>query len=151
MPIKLGVVGLSNNGAAWASLALIPPLFAPPLKDQYTLTALATRSAESAKTSADHFSTLAGAQVKPYSGAAGAIAEDPDLDLIAISVKAPAHLAAALPAIEAGKAIFVEWPAGKNLSETRELAEKAKAKGVRSIVGLQGWQTPVIRKVRAPS
>ncbi|KAI0028694.1 NAD-binding Rossmann fold oxidoreductase [Vararia minispora EC-137] len=148
MPIKLGVVGLSKNGGAWASMALVPPLFEEPLKSEYTLTALSTSSADSASASAEHFGAAAGAKVKPYSSATDAIASDTDVEMVAVSVKAPSHLAAALPIINAGKDIFVEWPAGKNLEETRQLAQRAKEKNVRSMVGLQGWQTPLVKKVK---
>ncbi|KAF8542810.1 hypothetical protein BDD12DRAFT_823497 [Trichophaea hybrida] len=43
-----------------------------------------------------------------------------------------------IPALEAGKMAFVEWPLGANLSEAEELARIAEEKGVRTVVGLQG-------------
>ena len=67
---------------------------------------------------------------------------------MAVTIRAPSHKAATLAAIEAGKDVFIEWPAGANLQETSELAAAAKAKGVKTIVGLQGRQSPVIKKVK---
>jgi len=145
--IKLGVVGLSKS-SGWASTALIPPLFTEPLSKQYRITALSTSSEASATANAEHFTAQAGSPVKAYSGDTSAIAADEDVDAVAVVIKAPAHKSAALPVIAAGKDIFVEWPAGKNIAETKEIAQAAKAKGIRSMVGLQSWQLPIVTKVR---
>ncbi|KAG9318039.1 oxidoreductase [Chiua virens] len=48
----------------------------------------------------------------------------------------------------AKKSFYIEWPAGRNLQETKELAEAARQNGVRSIVGLQGRQSPVLNKAK---
>ncbi|KAH8832028.1 hypothetical protein DL96DRAFT_1451655, partial [Flagelloscypha sp. PMI_526] len=66
------------------------------------------------------------------------IAQDLDLDLIAVSVGSHLHFKAVTPALKVGKNVFVEWPAGANLKETEALAALAKVKGVRTLVGLQG-------------
>jgi hypothetical protein len=63
-------------------------------------------------------------------------------------VKIPEHYEALMPAIEVGKKIFVEWAPGKNLAETLQLAETAKAKGIKSMVAAQGVYTAYARKVR---
>ncbi|TFY77183.1 hypothetical protein EWM64_g6826 [Hericium alpestre] len=145
-PIKIGFVGLSSRG--WASTNLAPPLLKSPLSDQYTLTAVSTSSAESARVSAEKYGGLFSRPVKPYHGSTEAIANDPDVDLVAVSVKTPQHKAALIPAIAAGKDVFVEWPLGRNLQESIELAEAAKQKGVRTLIGLQSWQTPLTNKVK---
>jgi hypothetical protein len=64
------------------------------------------------------------------------------------SVNAALHRETVLPAIEAGKDVFVEWPAGNGLKESIELAEASRRKGIRTMVGLQGRNTPVVKKVR---
>ncbi|KAK7047198.1 hypothetical protein VNI00_006864 [Paramarasmius palmivorus] len=145
-PIKLGFVGLSSKG--WATTVLAPPLFQPPLDSQYTLTALSTTNEASAAESALKWSAGKHKKVKPYHGDGAQIAQDPDVDLVVVSVKGPQHRGPTLAAIEAGKDVFVEWPAGKNLKETQELYEAAKKKGVRTIVGCQGRQSPVIKKLK---
>ncbi|KAH9926364.1 hypothetical protein B0H21DRAFT_839432, partial [Amylocystis lapponica] len=50
--------------------------------------------------------------------------------------------------IEAGKDLFIEWPAGRNLQETVALAEAAKRKGIRTMVGLQSRQSPALNKLK---
>lgn len=146
-PIRVGVIGLSTQG--WAATGLIPPLLEPLLKDKYTITAIATRSAASAKATAAKYSELTGHTVKGYYGEGGAtqIANDPDVDLVVVSVKVTDHWKAAKPAIDAGKDIFLEWSPGKSLEENIALAEAAKAKGVRSIIGVQSGQSVTIRNV----
>ncbi|KAI0685360.1 NAD-binding Rossmann fold oxidoreductase [Cytidiella melzeri] len=148
-PIRLGVIGLSAN-KGWASTDLIPPIFDPLLADKYTLTALSTSSEQSAKNAAEKYSSLAGHTVKGYYGTQGwtDIANDPEVDLVVVSVKVPDHYAAILPAIEAGKDVFVEWTPGKNLDETLRMAQAANAKGVRSLVGAQAAHAKYLRKVK---
>ena len=85
--------------------------------------------------------------VKAYYGNTSKIASDLEVELIAVLVKAPTHKAALLPAIEAGKDIFIEWPAGVGLKKSTELAEAVKRKGIRTIIGLQARQSPVVVKV----
>lgn len=72
-----------------------------------------------------------GHPVKPYHGDTSQIANDANVDLVIVAIKAPAHKAAILPAIEAGKDVFVEWPAGTNSKDTAEIAAAAKAKAVK--------------------
>ncbi|KAH9919222.1 NAD-binding Rossmann fold oxidoreductase, partial [Amylocystis lapponica] len=145
-PIRLGFVGLSTNG--WASWLLAPPLLQEPLSSAYTLAAVSTSNATSAAKSAEHYSELAGNQVKAYHGTSTAIAADNELDMVAVSVKAPLHIETVMPIIEARKDLFIEWPAGRNLQETVALAEAAKRKGIRTMVGLQSRQSPALNKVR---
>lgn len=140
-PIKVGVIGLSSTG--WASTALAPGLLNAP---SFSLTAVSTSSAASAEVSAQKYTELTGHPVKAFHGAASGIANDKDVDLVAVSVKAPSHKEAALAVIEAGKNLFVEWPAGSSVKETEEIAAAAKAKGVKAFVGLQGRHTPAAKK-----
>ncbi|KAF7330980.1 NAD-binding Rossmann fold oxidoreductase [Mycena venus] len=144
-PIRVGVVGLSASG--WASMALAPALQHPSLASKYLLTAVSTTSDTSASVSAKTYSTETNS-VKPFSGDTAHIANDPDVDLVMISVRAPGHKRAALPVISAKKSLFIEWPAGLNLRETTEIAEAAKMQGIRTMVGLQGRYTPVVCKIK---
>ncbi|KAF5368996.1 hypothetical protein D9758_002840 [Tetrapyrgos nigripes] len=141
--INIGFIGLSKSG--WASTALAPPLLR---NDKYALKAVSTTSKESAEASAANYSKLSGYEVKPYHGRTDQIANDPDVGLVAVAVNVRLHKETLTPVLEAGKDFFVEWPAGKNTAETIEFAKTAKAKGLRSIVGLQGWQAPAIKKVQ---
>ncbi|PBK79384.1 NAD(P)-binding protein [Armillaria gallica] len=143
-PLRLGFIGLSTKG--WASTHLVPPLLAPPLSSQYKLLAVSTTNPTSAEASATKYST-ANTTVKAYH-TPESIASDPDLDIVAVSVKTPNHLENATKVIEAGKDLFIEWPAGRGLKETRLLADLAKEKGIRTIVGLQARQSALFRKVK---
>ncbi|KZV59912.1 NAD-binding Rossmann fold oxidoreductase [Peniophora sp. CONT] len=147
MTIRIGFVGLSKSGG-WAALGLAPPLFSEPLNSQYSLVALSTSSSTSASESAKHFSELASTTVRAYHGPTDAIAANDELDLVAVSVNPPSHRTAVLPLLEKGRNVYVEWPVGNTINETKEFVAKAQEKGVRTIVGLQGWQTPVVRRIR---
>ncbi|KAF8965736.1 NAD-binding Rossmann fold oxidoreductase [Flammula alnicola] len=145
-PINVGFIGLSAKG--WASSALAPSLLQPSLQGKYNLVAVSTTSEASAKASAQKYGVQVGHEVKAYHGDSSQIAADPGVDLVIVSVKAPLHKQVVLPVIEAKKPFFVEWPAGASLKETLEIAEAAKKQNVRSIVGLQGRSSPVIKKVK---
>ena len=149
LPIRVGVIGLSTSGG-WATTLLGPLLdTTSPVFQKYKIVALSTRSAESASATAEKYSTQLGHTIKAYHGASGSrdLAQDPDVDLVIVTVKVTDHKAAVFPAIEAGKDVFVEWPLGKSLEETVEIAQKAKAKGVRAMVGTQAIHTPIVKKV----
>lgn len=147
-PIKVGFIGLSATG--WAASALGPSLLQSSLQSKYNLVAISTTSEESAKASAEKHSAQTGHVIKPYHGDSSLIAADPDVDLVVVSVKAPKHKQVILPVIEKKKNFFIEWPAGTNLKDTLEIAEAAHRNGVKSIVGLQARNSPVIKKVCRP-
>lgn len=141
-PIRVGFVGLSSTD--WASSALAPSLLSSPA---YKLTALSTTNADSAQAAAAKYTEQLGHAVTPYHGSTSQIAGDSEVDLVVVSVRTAHHKAALIPAIEAGKDVFIEWPAGRNLAETQELADRAREKGIRTAVGLQGRHSPALRKV----
>ncbi|KAF9555729.1 NAD-binding Rossmann fold oxidoreductase [Agrocybe pediades] len=145
-PIKVGFVGLSATG--WAATVSGPALLQPSLRDSYDLVAVSTSSEASAKASAEKYGKDVGHPVKAYYGPTSKIASDPDIDLVAVSVKAMYHREAALPVLEAGKNIFLEWPAGACLEDTKILADAARKKGVKTVIGLQGRQIRTIAKVK---
>ncbi len=144
-PIRTGFVGLSTSG--WASILLGPTLTQ---NENFLLTAISTTSEESEKVSAGKYGAD-GHAVKPYFGSTKAIASDPDVDFVAVAVRSPHHRDALIPIIEAGKPFFIEWPAGKSTAETKEFAEAARMKGLRTMVGTQGRHSGVIKKVRLRS
>ncbi|KAF8649577.1 hypothetical protein AX16_005668 [Volvariella volvacea WC 439] len=133
----------------WASAQLSKPLFEAPLSSSYKLVAVSTTNAKSAVASAKKHSEIIGTTVKAYHGSVDAIANDPEVDLVAISVKAPDHREAVLSAIKAGKDVFVEWPAGAGLAQTQEIAEEAQKKGVKVFIGTQSRQSLVVSKLKS--
>src|SRR5207237_2447897 len=48
----------------------------------------------------------------------------------------------------AGKAVYCEWPLGRDLNDARAMAELAAKEGVRTVVGLQARQAPAIEFVQ---
>jgi predicted dehydrogenase len=141
-PIKVGFIGLSTSG--WADSILGPTLVK---NTDYKLVALSTTSPTSAETAAKKYSSLSSGTVKAYHGSSDQISNDPEVDLVAVSVKTPYHKEVATTVLQAGKDLFIEWPAGRNTEETRELARLAQEKGIRNVVGLQGRYSRVVKKV----
>ncbi|KAI3602092.1 nad-binding rossmann fold oxidoreductase family protein [Moniliophthora roreri] len=147
LPIRLGFVGLSANG--WAASVTVPPLLEQPLSSKYTITAVSTTNPTSAKASAEKYSKLVSAEVRECHGSTEHVANDSNVDMVAISVRTPGHVNAALPVLQAKKDLFIEWPAGLHLAGTREIAEAAKRSGVKTLVGFQTRHAAYARKVRS--
>ena len=78
-----------------------------------------------------------------------ALADDPDIDVVICSTRVDKHLRGSLPSVKAGKRVFIEWPVGSSLAQTKEIRDKAKQKGIRSLVGLQKRHNPFVTKVRS--
>jgi predicted dehydrogenase len=136
--IRVGVIGASPDGG-WAAAAHLPALAA---LDRYEVSAVATTRAESAARAAETW----GARHALTSAAE--LAGHPDVDLVVVSVRAPAHAAAIRPALAAGKHVLSEWPLGATLAEAEELAAAAARTGVVTAIGLQALRSPSVRWVR---
>ncbi len=76
------------------------------------------------------------------------LVNDADVDVVAITVKVPYHLELATAALDAGKAVYCEWPLGNGLIEAETLAALAKKKGVLAVAGLQARSAPSVAYVR---
>jgi predicted dehydrogenase len=143
MTIRIGIIGLSADNSSWTSRGHIIPLKTTHLSSLYKLTAIATSSAATATPSAAVW------RVPPnhahHSG--DSIAADSEVDLVVVSVKLPMHKEPALPALNAGKDVLVEWPLANGLKEVEELVEAARVGGGRAFVGLQARCSPTILKV----
>src|SRR5437016_6490146 len=70
------------------------------------------------------------------------------VDLVAVTVKVPHHLELATAALEAGKAVYCEWPLGNGLKEAETLAALARQKGTLAVAGLQARSAPSVAYVR---
>src|SRR5213078_3691954 len=51
-------------------------------------------------------------------------------------------------ALTAGKAVYCEWPLGRDLDDARAMAALAAGQGVRTVLGLQARQAPAIEFVQ---
>jgi predicted dehydrogenase len=70
---------------------------------------------------------------------------DPDIDIVAVTVKVPEHRAIVLAALAAGKHVYCEWPLGRTLAEAEEMAAAAKSAKGRTAIGTQGVLAPAVR------
>ena len=71
-----------------------------------------------------------------------------DVDVVAVTVKVPHHRELVSAALAAGKAVYCEWPLGRDVEEARAMAALAAAQRVRTVVGLQARHAPAIEFVR---
>src|SRR5438093_2591505 len=135
-PSKLGVgiIGVSPT-RGWAATAHIPALRALP---NYEIRALSAHSAESARAAGEAFGV--GAVFSDHEQ----LVSQPDVDLVAVTVKVPHHRDLVTAALAAGKAVYCEWPLGRDLGDARAMAGLAAGQGVRTVVGLQARQAPAI-------
>ncbi|MCC6626789.1 MAG: Gfo/Idh/MocA family oxidoreductase [Chloroflexi bacterium] len=133
--IRVGIVGatVTPGGSGWGANAHVPALRALP---DYELRAVCTAHAETAQASAAAF------------GAALAFHDfeemiaHPEIDLVAVVVRVPGHHRLVMRALEAGKAVFCEWPLGADLAEAEEMANLARDRSVATAVGLQARSDP---------
>lgn len=146
-PIRVGLMGLSTSTnllqpGMWAASAHLPTILGSP---HYELVALCNSTVQSAKASIAHHNL--GANIKAY-GSPEDLAQDANVDLVVVSVQVGRHYMLTKPALQASKDVFVEWPLGVNTAEAKELADLAKAKGVKTMVGLQARASPLVTKIK---
>jgi predicted dehydrogenase len=72
----------------------------------------------------------------------------PDIDVVAVTVKVPHHRELVSAALDAGKGVYCEWPLGRDLDGARAMAALAAELGVHTVVGLQARQAPAIEFVQ---
>ncbi|WUH99401.1 Gfo/Idh/MocA family oxidoreductase [Spirillospora sp. NBC_00431] len=136
--IGAGIVG-ANPDRGWAAHAHVPAIEAVP---ELALTAVATTRAESARAAqarfgADHAFTDA-----------ASLARHPDVDLVVVAVKVPAHVELVTAALDAGKNVYCEWPLTRTSAEAAALSEAAESAGVHTAVGLQARFAPAVVRAR---
>jgi predicted dehydrogenase len=68
----------------------------------------------------------------------------PDIDAVAVSLRVPSHYEPTMDALNAGKHVYTEWPLGRTTAEAEEMADLARARGVRNMVGLQSRANPAL-------
>src|SRR5205807_4252184 len=76
------------------------------------------------------------------------LVNSPAVDVVAVTVKVPYHLELATAALNAGKAVYCEWPLGNGLKEAENLAALAKKKRALAVAGLQARSAPSVAYVR---
>ena len=136
--LGVGIIGVSPVWG-WATTAHIPALRALP---NYEIRALSSRSAESARAVGQALGVSA-----VFSDHKQLVLQ-PDIDVVAVTVKVPHHRELVSAALAAGKAVYCEWPLGRDLDDARAMATLAAEQGVRTVVGLQARQAPAIEFVQ---
>jgi predicted dehydrogenase len=133
--LRIGVAG-ANAQRGWAKDVHLPAL--------KVLPGLAVH-AVSARTQAlaDEAAAAFGA-ARAY-GDTLAMARDPEIDIVAVTVKVAEHREIVLAALDAGKHVYCEWPLARNVAEAEELAEAARRAGSHVVVGLQGANSIAVR------
>src|SRR3954465_7126777 len=136
--LGVGIVGVSPV-RGWAATAHIPALRALP---NYEIRALSAHSPESARAAGEVFGVRA---VFPDHEQ---LVAQPDIDVVAVTVKVPHHRALVSAALAAGKAVYCEGPRGRDVLDARAMAALAAKQAVRTVVGLQARQAPAIEFVQ---
>src|SRR5213592_1487335 len=133
--IRVGIIG-ANPDRGWAATAHIPALRS--LSDDFEITALPTTRRESADAAGKLFGVPAAFDNHQE------LVNSPAVDVVAVTVKVPYHLELATAALEAGKAVYCEWPLGNGLKEAETLAALAKKQRVLAVAGLQARSAPAV-------
>src|SRR5215211_435729 len=136
--LGVGIVGV-NPVRGWAATAHIPALRALP---NYEIRALSAHNTESAHAAGEVFGVAA-----VFSDHEQLVAQ-PDVDLVAVTVKVPHHRQLVAAALDAGKAVYCEWPLGRDLDDARAMAALARQQGAHTVVGLQARQAPAVEFVQ---
>jgi predicted dehydrogenase len=136
--LGVGIIGVSPF-RGWAATAHIPALRALP---NYEIRAISARTTESARAAGEVFGVSA-----VFSDHEELVTQ-PDIDVVAVTVKAPNHRELVSAALAAGKAVYCEWPLGRDLDDTRAMAALAAEQGVRTVIGLQARQAPAVEFVQ---
>ena len=136
--LGVGIIGVSPV-RGWAATAHIPALRALP---KYEIRALSAHNAESARAVGEAFG------VSEVFSDHEQLVTQPDIDVVAVTVKVPAHRELVSAALAAGKAVYCEWPLGNGLKEAETLAALAEKNGVLAVAGLQARSAPAVAYVR---
>ncbi|MDA1241368.1 MAG: Gfo/Idh/MocA family oxidoreductase [Chloroflexi bacterium] len=139
--IRVGIVGatVTQGGSGWGANAHVPALASLP---DYELRAVCTAHEDTARASAEAF----GAPLAFHD--MDAMVAHPEVDLVAVVVKVPTHHELVMKALKAGKPVFCEWPLGRTVAEAEEMANLARERSIRTIVGLQARSDPAFRYAR---
>ena len=138
-PLGVGIIGASAD-RGWAKISHVPAIQG---LAGLELVAVASGNQAKADAAAKAFGAKAG-----YAEGKDLI-KDPAVDIVTVAVKVPDHRELVIAALEAGKHIYCEWPLGRNVAETQELAAAAKTANVHALIGLQTRLNPTMLRARA--
>ena len=136
--IRLGIIGASPT-VGWAHRSHLPAIAASP---EFELTGVCTTRMETATEAQRQF----GARLA-FDDYREMLAH-PEIDAVAVVLRVPAHYQITKDALNAGKHVFTEWPLGRTTEEAQELADLARANGVKAVVGLQARAAPAVLQMK---
>lgn len=145
-PINIGIIGLSSSAVtSWASHAHLPYLLSSRGRANYRIVALCNSSVAAARAAIDHYGLDQGTAAY---GDPEDLAADSNVELVVCCTRVDTHYSLTRPSLAAGKSVFVEWPLTHDIGSSRDLANLAREKGVRTAIGLQSRLAPSVAKVR---
>ncbi len=136
--LQVGIIGASAE-RGWAKDSHIPAVQRLAGLD---LGAVVAGSQEKSDAAAKAFGARAGYAT------AEELFRDEAIAIVTVAVKVPDHRELVLGALAAKKHVYCEWPLGRNLAETEELAAAADAAGVHAVIGLQTRANPAALRAR---
>src|ERR1044071_8592191 len=134
--IRVGIVGatVTPGGSGWGANAHVPAIKA--LSQSYELFAVCTQHQDTAQASRDAFGAEIGFDNFPK------MVAEPGIDLAVVVVRVPGHYDLVMEALQAGKAVYCEWPLGRNVEEAQKMADLANQRNLTTAVGLQARSDP---------
>jgi predicted dehydrogenase len=72
----------------------------------------------------------------------------PEIDLVTVVTRVPTHYDLVMRALEAGKAVYCEWPLGATTEEAERMADLAAARSLYTAAGLQAHSDPTLMYAR---
>lgn len=107
-----------------------------------TVTAVASRTVESARAFAERF------RIPAAHGSYQALAEDPTVDVVYVATPHPMHAEWTLAMIDAGKHVLVEKAFTMNRAEAEQIRDRARAKGVLVMEAMWTRYLPHMARIR---
>ncbi|CZT14413.1 related to transcription co-repressor GAL80 [Ramularia collo-cygni] len=145
-PVRVAIIGLSQSAkTSWASVAHLPYLLSDRGRERYQIKALLNSSVEAAQRAIEFYKLPS--NTKAY-GSPAELAADKDIDLVVCTTRVDVHYDTIKPSVEAGKAVFVEWPLAENAMRAEELSKLAKQSGSETIIGLQARVAPAVATLK---
>jgi len=139
--IRVGIVGatVTVGGSGWGARTHVPALHALP---EYQLKAVCTAHEDTALASQKAFETdLAFHNFDDMLAC-------PEIDLVTVVTRVPTHYDLVMRALNAGKAVYCEWPLGATLEQAEEMARLAAERKLYTAAGLQAHSDPTLMYAR---
>ena len=128
-PIRLGVIGtgLAVEQLHWPALKRMP--------DRFRVVAFSNLE----RPSAERFAGYSGASMDAYAADYRDLLRRDDVDAVLVSLPIPLNYPVSRAALEAGKHVLCEKPAGADLAEGRAFVELAAAHPERTVLIAENW------------